>query len=75
MYAIINNTQRKEFRITGGWPGDIIDYMLDNGDDLIVISTYSNTIKVPVGFGTKYKDQWEWKEYNYSPDVFELEGE
>ena len=75
MYAIINNTQRKEFRITGGWPGDIIDYMLDNGDYLIVISTYSNTIKVPVCFGTKFQGEWEWKEYNYSPDVFELEGE
>ena len=49
--------------------------MLDNGDDIIVISTYSNTIKVPVGFGTKYKGQWEWKEYDYSPDIFELEGE
>ena len=58
MYAIINNTQRKEFRITGGWPNDIIDYMLDNGDDLIVISTYSNTIKVPVGFGTKFQGEW-----------------
>jgi len=75
MYVIVNKTKRKEFRITGNWPGDVIDYMLDNGDDIIVISTYSNTIKVPVGFGTKYKGQWEWKEYDYSPDIFELEGE
>ena len=75
MYVIINKTQRKEFRITGSWPSDIVDYMLNNGDDLIVISTYSNTIKIPVGFGTECEDEWEWKEYGYSADVFELKGE
>jgi hypothetical protein len=69
MYTIINKTQRKNFKFTD-WPDDIIEYMLNNGDDIIVISTYSNTIKIPVGFGTEFKDEWEWKEYEYSPDMF-----
>ena len=75
MYVVLNQTKKKEFRITGGWPGDVIDYMLNNGDDLIVISTYSNTIKVPVSFGTQYRDQWEWREYDYSPDLFDTKWE
>lgn len=74
MYVILNQTKRKQFVITGGWPGDIIDYMLNNDDDLIVISTYSNTIKIPVRTYDS-KIRWDWKEYDYSPDVFELEGE
>ena len=70
MYTIINKTKGKEFKLTGNWPSDIIEYMLNNGDDIIVISSYSNTIKIPVGFGTEYEGQWEWKEYKYSPDMF-----
>ena len=70
MYTVINKTQRKEFKFTGSWPDDIIEYMLNNGDDIIVISTYSNTIKIPVGLSTEFKGEWEWKEYEYSPDMF-----
>jgi hypothetical protein len=66
MYTIINKTQGKNFKLTGDWPSDIIEYMLNNGDDIIVISSYSNTIKVPV----KYKDEWLWKDYTYSVDIF-----
>ena len=51
----------------------IVEYMLNNGDDIIVISTYSNTIKIPVGLSTDYEGEWEWKEYNYSPNVFKEE--
>ena len=70
MYTVINKTKRKDFQFTGNWPNDIIEYMLDNGDDIIVISTYSNTIKVPAGFNADYEDQREWKEYNFHPDMF-----
>lgn len=70
MYTIINKTKREAFKFTGNWPLDIIEYMLNNGDDIIIISTYSNTIKIPVGFGTKYEDEWEFKEYSFSPDMF-----
>ena len=70
MYIVINNTKNKQYQFTGGWPSGIIEYMLDNGDDIIVISTYSNTIKVPIGFGIKFEGEWEWKEYNYSLFMF-----
>lgn len=65
MYTIINKTKGKSFKLTGDWPSDIIEYMLNNGDDIIVISSYSNTIKVPV----KYQDEWLWKDYTYSVDM------
>jgi hypothetical protein len=70
MYTIINKTQGKNFISIGNWPMDVIYSMLNNGDDIIVISSYSNTIKIPVGFGTEYEDEWEFKEYKYSPDMF-----
>ena len=75
MYIVINKTKRKDFQFTGSWPSSIIEYMLDNGDDIIVISTYSNTIKIPAGFSTKYEGEREWKEYKYSPDMLKQEGE
>jgi hypothetical protein len=59
MYIVINKTKRKDFQFTGNWPNDIIEYMLDNGDDIIVISTYSNT-----------EGEREWKEYKFHPDMF-----
>lgn len=75
MYIVINKTSRKEFTFTGNWPEAVIEYMLDNGDDLIVISTYSNTIKIPGGFSEKFEGEREWKEYRYSPDMLKQEGE
>jgi hypothetical protein len=74
MYIVINKTKRKDFQFTGNWPNDIIEYMLDNGDDIIVISTYSNTIKIPGDFSTEFEGEREWKEYTYHPDMFK-EGE
>ena len=76
MYIVINQTVRKEFRFTDGhWPETVIEYMLDKGDDLIVISTYSNTIKIPGGLSEKFEGEREWKEYRYSPDMLKQEGE
>ena len=70
MYTIINKTQRKEFKLTGDWPVDIVEHMLCNGDDIIVISTYSNTIKVPVYDIMSDTHQWSWVDFDYSPDMF-----
>ena len=46
--------------------------MLEKGDDLIIISTYSNTIKIPYlepgtnNYGeTKSSLDWAFKDYNY----------
>ena len=79
MYKIINNTQRKTF-IYFGAPPRKLDEMIENGDDLIVISTYSNTIKVPTirpendvepdmyNLGEK---EWDFDEYQFDkyPEV------
>lgn len=70
MYTIINKTKGKNFISIGDWPMDIIYSMLNNGDDIIIISTYSNTIKIPVGIIDEYTGEWEFKEYKYPPDMF-----
>jgi len=73
MYTIINNTTRKNTKVEGNFPSDLIVEMLEKGDDLIIISTYSNTIKVPYlepstnNYGkTKSSLDWAFKDYNYS---------
>ena len=73
MYTIINNTTRKNTKVEGNFPSDLIVEMLEKGDDLIIISTYSNTIKVPYlepgtnNYGeTKSSLNWAFKDYNYT---------
>ena len=65
MYIIINRTTNENTIIEGGWPTIYLEKLLNQGNDIIVISTYSNTIKTVVkkieGYGEIY---WEWKEYN-----------
>ena len=75
MYIIINRTKGKDFVFTNKFPEDVIEYMLDNGDYLIVISTYSNTIKIPGGLSTKFDGEREWEEYVYSPHMLAEQGE
>ena len=70
MYTIINKTKEEHFKFTGCYPIKIVENMLNNGDDIIVISTYSNTIKIPVGLSSEFPGEWEWKEFKYSPDMF-----
>ena len=72
MYTIINNTTRKNTKIEGNFPQDLVVEMLEKGDDLIIISTYSNTIKIPYlepnsnNYGeTKSSKDWDFKDYNY----------
>lgn len=73
MYIIINKTQYKTVYKQGNFP-DMYEE-LERGDDIIVISLYSNTIKVPYidhsqnGYG---KNIWEWKEYKF-PQLSNLE--
>jgi len=70
MYTIINKTQKKNFKVVGDWPADTVETMLCNGDDIIVISTYSNTIKVPVYDIMSDTHAWNWEDFEYSPDMF-----
>jgi hypothetical protein len=64
MYIIINKTTNKTTYVEGSFPN--LEKDLNKGDDLIVVSLYSNTIKIPYidytqnGYG---ENVWEWKEY------------
>lgn len=69
MYYIINKTTNTHNTIEGNYPMAWIDSLLDKGDDIIVISTYSNTIKIPIGFNEEY-GEYVWKEYNLPAELF-----
>jgi len=64
MYIIINKTTKKTTFHKGNFP-NVYD-KLNRGDDIIIVSLYSNTIKIPYidhtqnGYG---ENVWEWKEY------------
>lgn len=71
MYIIINKTKGINFKHEGSFPLDILEDMLEKDDDLIIISYYSNTIKVPYlntdtnNHGqTKSSHDWDYKSYN-----------
>ena len=63
MYYIVNKTKSKTIKYEGSFPSDFAERMLNNQEDLIIISTYSNTVNVP--FKTEYglDDGWIWEEY------------
>ena len=65
MYCIINKTRKENYTIEGDWPDYFIDKMLDEGNKLIVVSSYSNTIKVP--FKDEYGN-WEFTEFEYNSE-------
>jgi hypothetical protein len=60
MYYIINRTTNQTTVHHGDWPN--LNEQLTNGQDIIVVSLYSNTIKTPY----MENDCWEWKDYNAS---------
>ena len=47
MYKIIFENGGKSIIVKGNYPVDIITSALKEGKSLIVISTYSNTVKIP----------------------------
>ena len=61
MYLIINKTQNKLVHKAGGFPD--MQYELDRGDKIIIISLYSNTIKVPYCTVQYGENVWDWEEY------------
>ena len=70
MYIIINKTKGINFKYEGGFPAEGIEDMLEEDDDLIIISYYSNTIKVPYldpdsnNYNeTKSSRDWAYKSY------------
>ena len=69
MYLIINKTNNTNTQVFGAFPIVLLNRLLEEGNDLIVISTYSNTIKVPFidkefqSYETKSGYEWGFKDY------------
>jgi len=61
MYIIINKTKQSCIKTTGHFPN--LDKELDEGDRIIIISLYSNTIKVPYNVEYNGVKEWEWEDY------------
>lgn len=74
MYYILNQTQKNFITHKGDWPEEHLQDLLKKGDKIIVISTYSNTIKVPVKFSTLGVDYWE-SFHELSDIVYDEESE
>jgi hypothetical protein len=69
MYIIINNTTRERLSYEGNYPGNYIEDLLNKGDDVIVISLYSNTIKIPQLEVINGLNEWSNKEYSLCMDI------
>jgi len=69
MYIIINNTTRERLSHEGFFPGNYLDDLLNKGDDVIVISLYSNTIKIPQLEVINGLNEWSFKDYSLAMDI------
>ena len=76
MYIVINKTEKNSTEYTGVFPYKELVELLENDNDIIVMSTYSNTIKIPYldmdsnNHGqTKSSKDWLFKEYYYDPHL------
>jgi hypothetical protein len=78
MYIIINNTTRERLTYEGFFPGNYLNDLLNKGDDVIVMSLYSNTIKVPSKSDDIDNDtlepMWDWKDYSLAMDIIAPEA-
>lgn len=64
MYIIHNKTRNTTVQYEGSWPSKMLEKQLDKGDRLIVISLYSNTIKVPYEVEQYNVREWEWESFS-----------
>lgn len=65
MYIIINKTKNTTTTISGNYPSQLVTELIVNNNQFIIISLYSNTIKVPtvVNDGDDEETSINWKEY------------
>ena len=71
-YIIIERGTGKFFEHLWHWPSKEVEDLLEKGHDIIVISTGSNTVKVPDGYDTiNGIKEWKWKEYQI-PDLYDI---
>jgi hypothetical protein len=64
MYIAINKTKNTHTIYEGSFPSTVLEQDLNNGDKIIVISYYSNTIKIPYSTEMNGIMEWEWEDYN-----------
>lgn len=75
MYLIINRTTNTNTKVFGTFPVELLERLLEEGNDLIIISTYSNTIKVPFinkkfqSYETKSGYEWDFKDYSFHNEL------
>ena len=74
MYIIINKTKKTSINYKGDFPYEELIELLENDNDVIVVSRSSNTIKIPYldmdsnNYGkTKSSKDWLFKDYDYNP--------
>lgn len=67
MYIIINKTNKTFLRHRGSWPD--LEEFLEKGDRIVIISLYSNTIKVPYKVEYNGVVEWEWENYPMDENV------
>lgn len=63
MYIIHNKTKNTSIHHKGSWPDEFLEKQLNQGDKLIVISLYSNTIKIPYELNYHGIKEWEWDDF------------
>lgn len=61
MYIVINKTTHTRVEIEGSFPD--LSVQLNKGHRVIIISLYSNTIKVPYLVEDNGLRYWEWENY------------
>ena len=73
MYIIINKTTNKTEQLEGNYPSTYVKALLDRGDDIIIISLYSNTIKIPYSYKEYGITFWDNKEYSLPKEIIKEE--
>lgn len=63
MYIIHNKTKNTTLHHEGSFPSELLEKQLEEGDRIIVISLYSNTIKVPYSVELNGIADWEWENF------------
>jgi hypothetical protein len=64
MYIIISRSPKRDQDFyQGNFPISILEKRLNAGEDLIIISTYSGTVKIPYSIEENGITRWEYKDY------------
>lgn len=66
MYIVINKTRNDSVNIEGNWPTTLTDELIEQGEEIIVISFYSKTIKTPVIIDGKVDS---WKDFPFPKNL------